>query len=247
MNRLKQAGLLWPSAVSMAALILLVWLGNWQMRRLAWKEGLISHIEQRAKAAPVSLDKAEALWRKTGDIEYLRVRATGRFDHSNERHYFTSGHGQIGWNVYTPLKVTNGRIIMVNRGFVTDKHKSPKSRVAGQKTDEFTIIGLLRKPGKKGLFTPDNNVRKNEWYWRDLSGMIASIGEKMSARSYPFFLDAGKGSRPAVKEPRAGTTRLKLTNKHLGYALTWYGLAATLIGVFAVFAWPRLRNAKTAG
>ncbi len=36
--------------------------------------------------------------------------------------------------------------------------------------------------------------------------------------------------------PKGGTTRLELPNRHLEYALTWYGLAAALIGVFAVFA-----------
>jgi surfeit locus 1 family protein len=38
-------------------------------------------------------------------------------------------------------------------------------------------------------------------------------------------------------------TRLELPNRHLEYALTWYGLAATLVGVYLAFAISRLRAA----
>jgi surfeit locus 1 family protein len=37
-------------------------------------------------------------------------------------------------------------------------------------------------------------------------------------------------------------TRLELPNRHLEYALTWYGLAATLAGVYLAFAVSRLRS-----
>ncbi|MDO8534518.1 MAG: SURF1 family cytochrome oxidase biogenesis protein, partial [Xanthobacteraceae bacterium] len=40
--------------------------------------------------------------------------------------------------------------------------------------------------------------------------------------------------------PQVGETLLVFPNNHLGYALTWYGLAAALAGVFSVFAWQRL-------
>jgi surfeit locus 1 family protein len=33
-------------------------------------------------------------------------------------------------------------------------------------------------------------------------------------------------------------------NNHLGYAITWYGLALSLVGVFVAFAW---RGRKRAG
>ena len=245
MKTLAKSGLLWPGVFTLAALVLLVWLGNWQMRRLAWKEGLITRIEMRAKADPVSLARAETVWNRTGDVEYMRVRANGHFEHGKERHYFTSNDGGTGWHIYTPLRLDDGRFIMVNRGFVSDRHKQPGTRMAGQIGAEVSIVGLLRKPGKKGLFTPDNNVAKNEWYWRDLNGMSAAVSDKGAV--YPFFLEAGPASRPAVREPRPGVTRITLSNKHLGYALTWYGLALTLIGVFAAFAWPRLQTARSAG
>ena len=58
----------------------------------------------------------------------------------------------------------------------------------------------------------------------------------------PFMLDATGEYRPDML-PQPNETKLTFTNNHLGYALTWYGLACTLIGVFAAFARERLRRA----
>lgn len=233
--------------MSAMMLVLLVGLGNWQLRRLAWKEGLIASIEARSKAPPVMLDEAAALWRKTGDVEYLRVRAKGRFLHDKERYYFAPEGGRTGWHVYTPLRTAGGRLLMVNRGFVPQAAKAPAARASGQIAGQVTITGLLRKPGRKGMFTPDNNLAKNAWYWRDLDGMLKSLGAKDKPAgngAYPFFLEAGPAAVPPGGLPRPGVTRLTIRNKHLQYAITWYGLALTLIGVFTAFAWPRLKAAR---
>ena len=52
----------------------------------------------------------------------------------------------------------------------------------------------------------------------------------------PFVVDAEPSRVRPGGWPRGGVTRLELPNRHLEYALTWYGLALTLIGVFAAFA-----------
>jgi surfeit locus 1 family protein len=42
--------------------------------------------------------------------------------------------------------------------------------------------------------------------------------------------------------PQGGETLVQFPNNHLGYALTWFGLAGGLAGVFFVFARGRLRD-----
>ena len=42
--------------------------------------------------------------------------------------------------------------------------------------------------------------------------------------------------------PQAGESRIRFTNNHLPYALTWYGLALAAFGVFVAFALKRLRG-----
>jgi surfeit locus 1 family protein len=48
---------------------------------------------------------------------------------------------------------------------------------------------------------------------------------------------------PAGSLPEPAQTLPRPRNNHLGYAITWYGLALSLIGVFVAFAW---RNRKKA-
>jgi len=63
-----------------------------------------------------------------------------------------------------------------------------------------------------------------------------------ATRLAPYTVDADAGLTPASGLPQAGETRLSYPNDHLGYAVTWYGLALTCLGVFAAFARARLRR-----
>src|SRR5215813_11062907 len=58
-QRLRQARLAWPSALTAGALLLLIGLGIWQLERLQWKEALLAQIAARVTAAPVPLAAVE--------------------------------------------------------------------------------------------------------------------------------------------------------------------------------------------
>jgi surfeit locus 1 family protein len=60
----------------------------------------------------------------------------------------------------------------------------------------------------------------------------------------PFSLDADALPPNPGGWPKGGTTEINLPNNHLQYVVTWYGLALTLIAVFAVFARQRLAAVK---
>jgi surfeit locus 1 family protein len=64
-------------------------------------------------------------------------------------------------------------------------------------------------------------------------------------RVAPFLIDADGSPNPGGW-PRGGQTPLTLPNNHLQYAVTWYGIALTLIGVFTAFAWRRLKGPDSA-
>ena len=59
----------------------------------------------------------------------------------------------------------------------------------------------------------------------------------------PFFVDADATPNPGGL-PVGGVTLIDLPNSHLQYALTWYGLAGTLVVVFGLFAWKRRGGAR---
>ena len=245
LTRWRQAGLVWPSLLALAGLAVLIGLGSWQMSRKAWKEGLLAQIAARVKAEPLPLSEALKRWHDGGDVEYLHVGLTGRFLHGRERLVFAVDERLgPGFHVYTPLITAERQLVLVNRGFVPVPLEDAARRPNGQVSGEVTVTGLVRRPAPAGWFTPASEPQRNRFYWPDYQGMLGAEqkadAEKLTPA--PFFVDADAAPANPGGLPRGGVTRLALPNRHLEYALTWYGLALALIGVFAAFARGRLRS-----
>jgi surfeit locus 1 family protein len=260
---MRKAGLIWPTLAMLAGVGVLIALGSWQMERKRWKEALIAKVAERVHAEPVSLesylDEARASVHQLpassgltasvlaiGDLEYLHVTARGRFHHDKERYLYAPAPGGLGWHVYAPLELPSQQMVWVNRGFVPDERKAPDTRPRGQVAGEVEVRGLVRLPAGQGAFTPRNDPVHNIWYWPDLPAMTASAfpGGPPAGGVLPLAIDADARPEPPGGFPRGGVTRLELPNRHLEYALTWYGLAAALVGVYLTFAFSRLRAAS---
>lgn len=233
--------LLWLTALlGLVVLAILVALGTWQVERLAWKEALIASIDQRMSVDAVPLAEMETRYRMHGDVDYMPVSVTGRFHHAGERHFLATWQGKSGFHVYAPLELADGRIVMVNRGFVPYDLKDPARRAAGQVEGEVTISGLARNPlsGKPSWILPDNDLAGNIFFWKDRDAMVRSAGLPSAVEIVPFFIDADATPNPGGW-PIGGVTLIDMPNNHLQYAATWYGLAAALVGVFGVWFWRR--------
>jgi surfeit locus 1 family protein len=249
MQRLHKAGLIWPTLLALAGLAVLIGLGTWQMERKRWKDGLIAKIAARVHADPVPLP-AEPSTDSKDDLEYLHVSVRGRFHHDKERYLYAPTQAGPGWHVYTPIELKPQRIVWVNRGWVPDARKAPETRPQGQVPGEVEVRGLVRLQMRPGWFAADNDPGRNLWYWPDLAAMTASAfpegpqkatGGPQRPDSLVLAIDADAKPEPPGGLPRGGTTRLELPNRHLEYAVTWYGLAATLFGVYLAFSISRLR------
>lgn len=221
-------------------------LGTWQLKRLAWKQGLIERISERVHAPPVDLAAAMHQWQETGEVEYVHVKVLGRFE-GRDSFYFTVGGAGPGYNVYTPLRTGAGPVILVNRGFIPDAMLPAGDGDVARPAGDVEVSGLARAAEAPGLFTPGPPApnRRGPWLSRDLTGMAARAGITGTAESVglvPFFLDADRSTTPLPGTPMGGTTRLELPNRHLEYALTWYGLAVTLAVMAALFIRQRRRR-----
>ncbi|KNY17694.1 cytochrome oxidase [Shinella sp. SUS2] len=225
------------------ALAILLSLGTWQLQRLYWKEQLLSDMAARRNAAPVSLADIEVMAARGEDIEYSPVTVSGVFANNKERHFFATWRGQTGYHVYTPLQLADGRFLFVNRGFTPFEAKEPEMRKQGQLTGLQSVTGLARArlAEKPSSIVPDNDLSKNIFYWKDLDAMAATTGIPAD-RLVPFFVDAGDAPNPKGL-PIGAVTQFDLPNNHLQYAVTWYGLAAALVGV-GLFAVLRRRTAR---
>jgi surfeit locus 1 family protein len=242
--RFREAKLMRPLLTTLVGLAILLSLGIWQMSRKAWKEDLIAKLEARSSAAAVPLSDAVKRFGAGEDIEYLRVTAKGRLLHDKERYFYApSPERGSGVNVYTPLDASGaGGIVFVNRGFVPDALKDPAKRAAGQLNGEIEVTGLVRKAGIKANFIPENDPQKNLWHWRDLDGLVASAFGTAAHQHVPFFIDAEASAAAQGDGPKGGATLARLSNRHLEYALTWFGLAAALLSIFVIYARARLSS-----
>ncbi len=213
---------------------ILIALGTWQVERLHWKEGLLAEIEARTHAAPAPLAEIEKVWETKKDVDYRTVTVTGRLLNDKEQHFFATYDGYSGFYLYTPLMLDDGRAVFVNRGFVPYDRKNAATRPEGEVEGTVTITGLARNPlsAKPSSLVPDNDLKANIYYWKDLATMAAQSG-LAADRLVPFFIDADKTPNPGGL-PVGGVTIIDLPNSHLQYAVTWYGLAATLVAILAI-------------
>lgn len=93
--------------------------------------------------------------------------------------------GEQGFEVVTPLeREGDGTTILVNRGWISKKFQSQRSRPDSLPRGEVTVEGLLREPYKKNMFTPDNRPDKWEFYFPDVEQMAELAG------SQPIWVEA---------------------------------------------------------
>ncbi|MEM7747059.1 MAG: SURF1 family protein [Pseudomonadota bacterium] len=263
LNAIRQAGLLWPTLFSVAALVVLINLGTWQWQRKTWKEGLIAQLAQSSKARPQSLADMK-LDRQVDELRFRRVRLSGTFADAGqsieEVHLWTPDQGGTSWRVISPFRLEQPvkyrgvprDWVLVIRGLVAKDDKSPTRRESGQVTGRQEIVGRLRF-AETNWATPSPNTETNEWYALDLNGMLKALqargingsqSRSFAANALPFFVEAEEAFAPPPA-PQPDLKSVYLSNRHLEYAVTWWGLALTLIGVYIAFARARFKGLKT--
>ncbi len=240
-------GLILPAAATAIVTAILLALGTWQVHRLAWKTDLIATMTARTRAAPVEAPTLAAARAADPEaIDWTPVRLAGRFLPGTDREVHAilgEPKGRFGgpgvW-VMTAFSRDDGTIVWVNRGFVP-RRDAGLAAFAPPPDGPSSLAGILRRAEPRGAYTPADDPAHHLWFVRDPVVLTAAAGLD-PARVAPWTLDAAAALTPPAGLPQAGETRLSYPNDHLGYAITWYGLALTCIGVFAAFARARLRR-----
>ncbi len=245
----RRRGLLGPAVLALVGFAVLIGLGTWQVERKAWKEGLIAMLDERLSAAPVALPASAAWPQLTQQAdEFRRVRFRAEFLNDQEALVYTAGSSfrpdvaGAGYWVFTPARLSDGSLVVINRGFVPLGKEDAASRPDGQMRGPVEVIGALRWPEKPGLFTPNGDPARNLWFARD---HLAMAEAKHWGAVAPFYVEQ-EAPQPPGGLPRAGRVQPNLPNNHLQYAITWYGLAAVLAVLFAIWAWGRRREERAA-
>ena len=221
---------LWLTLFSIPALLVLLALGFWQLDRLAWKTALINNFNERASAQPILPPETDT---DLSVVEFHSLALQGRYLHDKER--FLTGRtyeGNAGFHVVTPFRTNGSKLIFVNRGWVSEAYREPEKRPFSVEDKEVTIRAVLRLPQQKGYFVPENEPEKGFWFTLKPDELAAHLNMQEATTSY--YADQIREGK-VLTLPIAATMQIEVRNTHLNYALTWFGIALSLIGVYLAY------------
>lgn len=223
----------WVSTIVLVSLCLA--LGAWQVQRLSWKKELITQLEVKNKELPMVKGR---LPENIDDLEKEQFRSItlpGEFLHDHEFPIMGRYHnGEVGYDIVTPFKIADdGRLVLVNRGWVPLAKKDPKNRPEDQRFGGLSFAsGMIMLPQKANMFMPAHDLKDNIWFWYDIAKMEEVSGLKFapiiieSINSSPI-----KDTLPIPKE----TGQISLRNDHLSYAFIWFSLALSGLTIFFIY------------
>jgi surfeit locus 1 family protein len=227
----------WASFFTLLGFVLLCSLGTWQVHRLEWKNALITKLEEASRRSAV-----ETLSFK--EIEKLASAVRSQKDSSLVRYVFVEGQwlhdkeiaigprtwkGETGYHILTPLRMEDG-ILLINRGWVPQDKKQPEQRPESLRQQHARIMGMLRYPPVPNIFTPANQIEKNEWYQINLDEIAAArkLADLAPIVLYTHLDTAG------ISLPVAAALEWRPPNNHAQYAAFWFSMAAILLVIFAL-------------
>lgn len=210
---------------------ILLALGNWQVQRLDWKRGILGEIDARIAEAPVALpvDPDYAA------DQYLAVTAAGRILPGGHRVLVSAKRLGPGHRIISPFEVSDGRRILLDRGFVsvdtTADIAVPEQGV--------TVTGNLLWPDEIDRFTPPPEIDDGLWFARDVPALAAVLDTE------PVMLVAARidPADPVVAPMPVDSSAIP--NDHLQYAITWFSLAAIWLAMSAYFLRRPTRRPQT--
>lgn len=236
---IRAGSLLLLTLLAAAGIVILCGLGFWQLQRMGEKAAFLARLGAQQNASPAQLP-AQADWPRLdlNAADLTRVKLTGTWlpqasatvrvvmPDAKQGERKPAGFGRY---LVTALRLDSGGVVLVNRGFAPEAEHAALPAPTGR----AELTGILRKPEAPNSFTPAPDIPRRDFHMRD----PASIAAALNLTAAPFMVEAERAPGSAVLPMGTDIAELiaRIPNNHLQYALTWFGLAATLAAVFIVF------------
>ena len=219
---------IFPVLLGLIGIAILLSLGFWQVRRLAWKEALLADINARIGSTPVQI--ATLPPPDPARDQYLPVIIDGRT--TGQELLVLSGKKGVGagFEVIDAFETPEGRRVLLDRGFIPED-----MRDAARPAIRLTGTGNLLWPNDSDSYTPPPDTKTGLWFARDVAGMAKALGTEPLL----VVLKSAAGDTQGA-EPRPVDTS-SIPNDHLNYAITWFSLAAVWAGMTGFLLW-RIRQ-----
>ncbi len=192
-------------------------LGTWQVFRLNSKSQLISDLENNLKRNSIDFNVDI-------DKEYTKVLLKKK-NLKSKIFLYHLNKGEIGFKVIVPYEVNSSLLVLVDKGWIRkDKINSIKNSLL----NDDIIEGYTKKIREKKLFTPKNNIKEDFLYSVEIDNLKKSLNKNI----YPLLIIQTSKTK---KDIIPNDYRVSLSNNHLQYAITWYGLALFTIIFFLYY------------
>ena len=192
-------------------------LGTWQVFRLNLKNNLISTLEKNLKKNSISFNEDI-------DKEYTKVLLKKK-DLKSKIFLYHLNKGEIGFKVIVPYQVNSSLVVLVDKGWI---RKDKINLIKNTLFNDDIIEGYTKKIREKNLFTPNNNIKEDFLYSVETDSLKKSLNKNI----YPLLIiQTSKTNKDIIPNDY----EVRLSNNHLQYAITWYGLALVTIIFFLYY------------
>jgi surfeit locus 1 family protein len=237
----------WTTLLVIAGVFVLIRLGYWQLDRLDQRRAYNAHVAERWQQPPFDVT-ANGLPADLHELEFRRVEAHGTYDYANQILLTSQTRNQApGAILVTPLKLDDGRAILVARGWIPAGQSTAEYWPAYEEDAQAPVIGLIQEsqllPNGNAPTPPDQP--QVEWFTLN----IDAIQPQMPYELLPVFIlklpeaDRAYNALPLREEP------LVLDEgSHFGYAIQWFMFALIFgIGYLFFVHTQELRGQRIAG
>jgi surfeit locus 1 family protein len=246
MSRLFKGAWLIRHLLVILAVIVLINLGFWQLRRLEQRRTLNEAILEGLNA-PVIVLTGEVV--DSEAVHYHRVSAVGIFD--NDESIVIRNRpfqGRPGVRLVVPLKIEgNDRAVLVDRGWIPLDESTQDRRRIYDENGTVTVEGIAYKAQTRPdrwLIPTDptpgpGETRLDEWFRVDIERIQAQLPYSL----LPIFIKESPDEKAAPDMPPLREEDIELSEgSHLSYALQWFSFALILVIVYGVLIRQELRK-----
>jgi surfeit locus 1 family protein len=226
---------LFALAITIAAILIFMRLAFWQLGRAAEKDALqTQYAAGQQQVVELTAANAATL------TQYQRVRARGHYDSARQilLDSMPSAMGQPGYRVVTPFELEQGGWLLVDRGW----HRPGATRSdipdVNVGEDPRTVAGQLSVLPRPGVRIAAGTSGGASWPRVLNYPEQATVEQALERKVLPglVLLDA---DQPDGFE-RVWQARIDMgSDRHLSYAVQWFGFAIAAVALFAVFGFKR--------
>ncbi len=224
-----------PALAAIATIAVCVAAGNWQHDRMRAKEALRAQFDAAAAAEPIAIASIPnaADWAL---LRYRPVTATGEY--LAGRQIFIDNKvvaGRAGFHVVTPLVVGDGRVVLVNRGWIAQTTSRAALPDAPPPPGIVTVRGRVAIPAAGYIELQPEMADGPIWQNLDLARFAVATGLAI----LPVIVEATAAPRPDDGLVRAWPAPDFGIETHRIYMMQWYAFALLAAGLWIWFGRPR--------